>query len=195
MPKINRGYAIFGIYRNNLEKEDEAAGHDACICQYTRLHQIGRDFNAFEIFWHFTLRIYPALKKRVIKYTKRIQTALMKPGQNNPAPPDADAREFLHKDLKSGDLVRISSFPEISKTLDGSGRLKGLTFLAGMKPFCGEIATVQKEPLYLLDHGGRKVQKCKNIVICEKLYCDGTNIHCDRACLYYWKKDWLEDAP
>ena len=195
MPNINRGYEIFGLYRNNLEKEDEAAGHDACICQYTLLHKIGRDFNAFEIVWHFTLRIYPAVKRRVLKYAKRFQLALKKTSRNNPAAPGAGPHEFLHKDLKSGDLVRISSFPEISRTLDGSGKLKGLTFLAGMKPYCGEIATVQKEPLHLLDLGGRKIQKCKNIVICEKLYCDGTNIRCDRACLYYWKKDWLKEAP
>jgi hypothetical protein len=91
--------------------------------------------------------------------------------------------------------VKILSYPEIETTLNSKKKYKGLTFLPGMKPYCGEFATVQREPLYVLDQGGRKIQQCKNIIICKKLYCDGTNIKCDRSCLYYWKKDWLKDTP
>ena len=194
MPNINRGYALFGLYRNNLEQMDKPDSYEPCICQYTRLDKIGRDFNAFEICWHFMLRIYPAVKRRVIKYAKGCKTAFIQTGRNNHATPDTDNLEFLQKDLNCGDSVKILSFPEIEKTLNSKGKFKGLTFLAGMKPYCGDDATVMREPLYLLDQGGRKIQKCKNIVICDKLYCDGTNIRCDRACLYYWKKDWLKEA-
>ena len=194
MPNINPGYALFGLYRNHFHQGEEQDSHETCICQYTTLHQIGRDFNVFEISLHFMLRIYPAVKRRIIKYAKACKTVFIKTRQSNHASPGTDERQFLKKDLAGGDTVKIKSYPEIAATLNSKGKLKGLSFLTGMKPYCGEIATVEREPLYLPDHGGKKLQKCKNIVICKNLYCDGTNIRCDRACLYYWKKDWLKEV-
>jgi len=194
MPNIGLNNKIFGLYRNDQKLPDTAASLKPCICQYTRLDKIGRDFNAFEILCHIILRIYPAIANRISHYTGILMSTLKKITQCAYSSPPANENVIKKKNFYYGDIVKISTYPEIAKTLNSKKRHTGLSFMNGMKSYCGTSAMVRKEPLNVLDHGGRKIQKCKNIVICDRLYCNGTNIKCDRSCLYYWKKDWLKET-
>jgi len=64
-----------------------------------------------------------------------------------------------------------------------------------MKKYCSGTYEVLKIPQYVLDEGGRRINRCKDVVILRGHYCDGKNMTkhegCDMSCLHYWKKDWL----
>lgn len=194
MTKNVRRPAIIRLYRNTSDQDCSAGDSGNMLCQYTCLDRIGRDFTTIEICRHIMLRLLPALKKRMVKYARMSKRAFMKRWRHDTTSISIDP-DILHKDLSRGEAVSVLPYHDIEPMLNNQFKYKGLSFLNGMKPYCGRPATVFTEPRLVLDHGGRKIQKCKNLVICEKLYCDGTSIRCDRACLYYWKKDWLKEAP
>ena len=64
-----------------------------------------------------------------------------------------------------------------------------------MEKYCGNTYKVLKIPEYVLDQAGKKINKCKDVVILEGLTCNGASVAleegCDRSCVHYWKSDWL----
>ena len=97
--------------------------------------------------------------------------------------------------LEIGDTVKVLSYSQIKSTLNDQGYFKGLSFQENMERCCGNTYTVLKIPRYVLDQGGRKINRCKDVVILGGLYCNGKGTvleeGCDRCCLHYWKADWL----
>lgn len=185
--------SVLSLYRGRPDPDHSCSDNGNTLCQYTCLDRIGRDFTTTEICWHIMLRLFPALKKRIVKYARISRRAFMKATGIDTGSGEGNNKVILNKDLSCGEKVRILPYRDIEPTLNIQYKYKGLSFMNGMRPYCGKQATVLKEPCLVLDHGGRKIQKCKNLVICDRLYCDGTSIRCDRACLYYWKKDWLKE--
>ncbi len=183
------------LYRNRSDQVPAEGSKDACVCQYTCLDRMGRDFNTAEICWHFMLRILPALRRRIVRYARVLGRLLPGADPSHDTAATIQDRQILHKDLTTGDLVTVLPYQQIRTTLNKNGKCKGLSFMEGMKTYSNTTGRVLKEPLYVLDQGGEKIHKCRDLVILEDLYCDGTSIRCDRCCLYYWKKDWLKEVP
>jgi hypothetical protein len=98
--------------------------------------------------------------------------------------------------LEIGDMVKVLSYSQIESTLNDKGYFKGLSFQESMEKYCNNTYKVLKLPQYVLDQGGRKINKCKDVVILRGLYCNGKGTieeeGCDRCCLHYWKTDWLK---
>ena len=98
--------------------------------------------------------------------------------------------------FRRGERVRISSHEKIKETLDERHCYEGLIFMESMAKFCGGVYEVLREVKWLYDEHSRKMLKCKDMVVLKDLVCDGKGIldgkDCDRSCLYFWKKMWLE---
>ena len=98
--------------------------------------------------------------------------------------------------LEIGDMVKVLSCSQIKSTLNDKGYFKGLSFQDPMEKYCNGTYKVLKIPQYVLDKGGRKINRCKDVVILRSLYCNGKGMlleeGCDMCCLHYWKADWLK---
>jgi len=98
--------------------------------------------------------------------------------------------------FRRGERVRISSYEKIRETLDERNCYEGLAFMENMAKFCERDYEVLREVKWLYDEYGMKMLRCKDIVVLKDLVCDGKGIlggkDCDRSCLYFWKKAWLE---
>jgi hypothetical protein len=98
--------------------------------------------------------------------------------------------------LQPGELVEIKSEEEIRRTLDVTGKNRGLGFMPEMWPYCGQQGRVLKRVEKIcLEEASRTVRAMKNTVILEGLFCQGNGIGCDRACFYFWRECWLKRAP
>jgi hypothetical protein len=165
------------------------------VCQYTTMREVGRELNRIEKFYQMFLRTYPALKRRIGKWFGKCHK------KSDRAPSgEVIANKFLTEDslgdgLKIGDMVKVLSYSQIESTLNDKGYLKGLSFQKSMQKYCNSTYQVLKLPKYVLDQGGRKINRCKDVVILRGLYCNGKDAMekegCDRCCLHYWKSDWL----
>lgn len=103
-------------------------------------------------------------------------------------------REVL--DLQPGEWVEIKSEDEIRRTLDATGKNRGLGFMPEMWPYCGQRGRVLKRVEKIcLEEASRTVRAMKNTVILEGLFCQGNGIGCDRACFYFWRECWLKRVP
>jgi hypothetical protein len=96
--------------------------------------------------------------------------------------------------LMAGDWVRVRSLDEIQKTLNRFKELKGCAFLDDMKQYCGTTQRVFKVMERFLDERDYQVKKTRGIVLLEGVHCQGTPVfgRCDRACLSFWREEWLE---
>ena len=166
------------------------------VCQYTRMTDIGRELNRIENFYQMLLRIYPAIKRRIRKrcynFRKQVDRSLNMEIIMN----DAQSENLSGDSLKIGDKVKVLSYWQIRSTLNDRGHFKGLSFQDPMEKFCNKTCEVLKIPQYVLDKGGRQINRCKDVVILRGLYCDGKGTllteGCDMCCLHYWKSDWLK---
>lgn len=166
------------------------------MCQYTTMRHIGRELNRTETFYQLLLRVYPAIQRRVGRWRdKFIQRSNRRANGKiivNEYQPEDSSRE----PLKIGDRVKVLPYDQIRSTLDDRGVFKNLTFQEPMKRYCNNTYEVLKLPQYVLNNGGRKINRCKDVVILRGLYCNGkgmmTHEGCDTCCLHYWKTDWLK---
>jgi hypothetical protein len=95
-----------------------------------------------------------------------------------------------------GQLITVRSIDEILATLDNTRRCGGCAFLPGMEQFCGKTFTIKKVVRSFFDERRWRMLKCRNTVILDEVYCDGSGNHdtqgCDRMCFYFWRTEWLE---
>ena len=166
------------------------------ICQYTTMTDIGRELNRIEKFYQILLRVYPAIKRHIRKW--RYKFPKKSDGRSNM---EEIINEYQPEDssgdrLEIGDKVKILSYSQIKSTLNDRGYFKRLKFQEPMEKYCNNTYEVLKIPQYVLNNGGRKINKCKDVVILRGLYCDGkgvmTHEGCEMCCLHYWKTDWLK---
>jgi hypothetical protein len=166
------------------------------ICQYTTMTDIGRELNRIDKFYQILLRVYPAIKRHIRQW--RYKFPQKSDGRSNM---EEIINEYQPEDssgerLEIGDRVRILSYSQIKSTLNDRGYFKRLKFQEPMEKYCNNTYEVLKIPQYVLNNGGRKINKCKDVVILRGLYCDGkgvmTHEGCEMCCLHYWKTDWLK---
>ena len=180
---------------SNSKGAAEVAPGKSYVCQYTTMATIGREPNRAEKMLRAVLGLWPRIKRRLRRYVTRLNNiGFFRKGkatrlQHTYAPK-------LTVDIQPGDFVRVLPYAEIKATLNPAGYCKGLQFQNTMRKYCGGVYEVDKTPAYLLEECGKKISKCKDLVILSGLTCDGIGeidgYACDRCCLHYWKADWLE---
>jgi hypothetical protein len=102
--------------------------------------------------------------------------------------------------LRAGDWIEIKSPAEIALTLDGEGTLDGLPFMPEMLELCGKRARI----LRVAEKACVEVRELRywmrefhrnNVVILDMPRCSGLDHDgCGRACVFFWKLDWLRKA-
>ena len=98
--------------------------------------------------------------------------------------------------LRAGDWVEVRSADEILATLDKSGELDAMPFMAEMLQYCGQrlqVAAIAHKTCDTINgSGGRRVA---NAVHLTRIRCDGSaHGGCQAGCLIFWKKEWLKPA-
>ncbi len=102
-------------------------------------------------------------------------------------------RLLLGPALRPGDVVRVRSRDEIEATLDASGALDGLPFMAEMAEYCGRIFRVHRRVDKINDMrnktGLRRMHDSVTLtgVRCSGFHHDG----CQAECQILWKDSWL----
>ena len=96
-----------------------------------------------------------------------------------------------------GQTVRIRSAGDIRRTLDASGKLRGLWFDREMLPYCGTVATVKtKVGRFVDEKSGAMVNLESDCVILDGVVCKGHlsrgRWFCPRAIYPWWREAWLE---
>lgn len=98
--------------------------------------------------------------------------------------------ESISLNLQPGDWVEVKSRQEIEKTLDATGKNKGLLFDPPMLNYCGKryriAARLQK---MILEETGKMIH-LKNTVVLEDVVCLAWG--CPRANLHFWREAWLK---
>jgi hypothetical protein len=99
--------------------------------------------------------------------------------------------------LKAGDWVEVKLPGEIAHTLDQDGTLHGLPFMPEMAQYCGRRSQIQRiaeKTCVELSGGDYKIREFlhNDVVILKELRCSGqSHDECGRACVLFWKADWL----
>lgn len=116
-------------------------------------------------------------------------------------PADAtDARPVPEIDplnVEPGEWVEVRPLEEISETLDGARKYKGLHFIPEMETYCGQKFRVFKKVATIKLESTGEVRRLKSpTVSLEGVYCNGERHEgCDRACFHFWREAWLKRIP
>jgi hypothetical protein len=99
-------------------------------------------------------------------------------------------------DLKPGDWVQVKTPEEIARTLDETGRNRGLTFTFEMLPSCGKTFRVKDRVSRIVDEETGRMLHFKNeCIVLEGSICTGDYApgrwFCPRDMYPYWREAWL----
>jgi hypothetical protein len=102
--------------------------------------------------------------------------------------------------LQPGELVAVRPKGEIMRTLNASGRNRGLWFDVEMLPHCGKTYRVQARVERIVDEKtGKMVTFSSDCIILENVVCSGflsrDRLFCPRSIFPYWREAWLKRAP
>jgi hypothetical protein len=100
-------------------------------------------------------------------------------------------------DLKPGERVRIKSKQDIVKTLDETGKNRGMSFDVELSPYCSRVVTVRRSITKIIDELTGKMRHMKQpCIMLEGVACNGEysecRLMCPRAIPSYWREIWLE---
>lgn len=146
-------------------------------------------------------RIAGPTRERKIKHTTNRLLNIVPSVPNLPLNRDKkpSLRMKISEDMNQGDWVKVRSFNEIQAGLNSWRQLKGCTFMTEMAEYCGSIQSVYKVMETFVDERDYTLKKSKGIILLNGVMCGGTAEFgkCDRACLHFWRKEWLEkiDEP
>jgi hypothetical protein len=90
--------------------------------------------------------------------------------------------------------VQVRSRENIEKTLDSCKQLKGCTFMSEMLKYCGTKQKILKRVERYFDEADLQAKRTSGIVLLSGVICEGIDdiCHCDRACFYLWREEWLK---
>jgi hypothetical protein len=98
----------------------------------------------------------------------------------------------MQRQLLPGDIVEVRSWSEIAATLDESGMLEDLPFMAEMLQFCGQRFTVSRRVERTCDETTDRMRGMRKTVFLNSLRCDGSGHGgCQKGCMIFWKERWL----
>lgn len=97
-------------------------------------------------------------------------------------------------DLRVGEVVRIKSKDEITRTLNANRLNRGLGFEEEMARFCGRTARVSGRVERCLDEKTGKMLTMKNpCIVLEGIVCEGVyKGNCPREYVSFWREIWLD---
>jgi hypothetical protein len=166
-------------------------------CQLKILPNASSDISIIDKIKLVIVRLQAALRRRVKKVAKFGQRKYHKDLSidHDSSIPKRKKNYIVKNSLKTGDMVQILTYDEIQKTFDENGRTQGLTFMPGMKKYCGSKKEVLKKVNYIFDERAWEMRKIKNVVILKDIICKGEDMFsregCDRCCFFFWKENWL----
>lgn len=97
--------------------------------------------------------------------------------------------------LQRGDMIEVRPLGDIVKTLDRSGKNRGLHFSPDMLPFCGKQYRVRSRADRLVDEISGQMRELPHTVILEDVLCDSAYYAfggCPRSDFQYWREIWLK---
>jgi hypothetical protein len=108
-------------------------------------------------------------------------------------------RQHERLDLTPGEIVVVRSAREITSTLDGNGKNRGLSLENEMLRHCGSTHRVLFRVNRLIDERTGKLIELKNECIAlDGVTCAGlgsrVRLFCPRAPYFYWRESWLQRA-
>jgi hypothetical protein len=106
-------------------------------------------------------------------------------------------RFLLGPALRPGDVVGVRSRGEIEATLDGSGALDGLPFMAEMAEYCGGTYRVHRRVDKINDMRNKTgLRRMHDSVTLTGMRCSGSHHDgCQAECQLLWKDSWLMRLP
>ena len=106
-------------------------------------------------------------------------------------------RFVLGPSLRPGDDVQVKSLAEIQATLDASGSVEGLPFMAEMRPYCGKTFLVHRRIDKINDMRLKTgLRRMHDAVTLTDLRCSGAEHNgCQAECQILWKDEWLTRLP
>ena len=98
--------------------------------------------------------------------------------------------------LRRGEIVEVRSPAEILTTLDDTGSINGLPFMAEMIRYCGQQFAVDRRADKVCDTiATLRSRRINDAVLLEGLRCDGSgHAGCQADCKFYWHEAWLRRA-
>jgi hypothetical protein len=106
-------------------------------------------------------------------------------------------RFLLGSKLRPGDFVQVKTREQIAATLDASGTLDGLPFMAEMHAYCGGIFRVHRRVDKINDMRSKTgLRRMHDAVTLSEVRCSGAGHDgCDAECQILWKDSWLRKVP
>lgn len=111
--------------------------------------------------------------------------------------PEKPVAQPAPRGLAPGQLVQIKPKEEIGRTLNKSGKNRGLWFDREMVPYCGHTARVKTRVNRFVDERTGQLVELKSDcyildgVVCESYRSEG-RWFCPRAIYPWWRESWLE---
>jgi len=136
-------------------------------------------------------RVHDSMLKRCNKpahIVRRDLNGAIEKGDRTPESPDS---------LRAGDWVQIKPAAEILRTLNRSGKNRGLTFDPEMVPYCEGKYQVRGVVRRIIDEPTGRMLEMKNPcialkgVVCNSEYSE-KRFMCPRGILSYWRPIWLD---
>lgn len=108
-----------------------------------------------------------------------------------------ELRFLLGPNLRPGDVVQVKSKAQIEPTLDASGALDGLPFMAEMEAYCGKVFRVHRRIDKINDMRHKTgLRRVRNTVTLTEVRCSGAHHGgCQAECQILWKESWLTRLP
>lgn len=157
------------------------------LCQVTHIRQAGFENSPLEDLLQMRVRLLRPAKRKTKYLAKKGYRLIAGKPVSKVVPGTGE--------LLAGDTVTVRSRDEILSMLDEAEKYKGCLFIDEMFEFCGNSYRVLKPVEYFFDEAKQKMCRCKNMVLLEDVLCSGRqrlyNRSCDRACFFFWHKDWL----
>jgi len=99
-----------------------------------------------------------------------------------------------HLDLRLGEVVRVKSKDEITRTLNAKKLNRGMGFEEEMARFCGRTSRVLRRVDRCIDEKTGKMLTMKNpCIVLEGIVCQGVyHSNCPRQYVSFWREAWLE---
>lgn len=156
------------------------------MCQLMHIESMVEELSFLERCWQFRKRAVRGVYNRFNRLLFRIRSLVLKSRKTFDIP--------VSLNLQPGDWVKVRSQKEILSTLNERNNFQGCLFIDEMKALCGKQFKVMKNVRSIFDERKIRMVKCKNMVILEDAFCQGSwpFNNCDRSCYYFWKEIWLE---
>ena len=169
---------------NDSKPKNQSAASILDVCQLMQSRNIGTE----PAFWYVRRRMRNAwrrLRRLLHLHSRSVRVDRVTRGNTLSQPIQ----------LTVGDCVRVRTLAEIADTLDQHNRLHGCAFLKPMARYCGQQFRVARVVNRFFDEARWRMVQCRNVVLLEGVYCDGSghpDTHgCDRMCFLFWRTEWL----